>query len=282
MANVPSISRTVEDFHGAIRRWSADGLRTAVVPTMGAVHPGHLSLVDAALRHADRVAATLFVNPKQFSPQEDLGTYPRDEAADLASFGAAGVHHVFAPSPDVMYPDGFAMTISMAGAAKAGLEDKVRPHFFSGVATVVAKLLVAASADVAMFGEKDYQQLLVVRQLVRDLGLPTSVVGVPTMREADGLAMSSRNVRLTPKHRSMAPRLNEALVHAADNIRSGAAPSAAASAARRALVKSGFKVDYVVARNANTLGRIDNAGEPVRLLAAVRLGKVRLIDNVPA
>ncbi|MEO9168492.1 MAG: pantoate--beta-alanine ligase, partial [Aestuariivirga sp.] len=189
--------RDVPSLRQQVAQWHAEGLKVGVVPTMGALHEGHLSLVRRGFEKADRVIATIFVNPKQFAAHEDLGTYPRDEAGDLEKLSSVGTSVIFAPTSDVVYPPGFATSIHMEGPAKVGLEDEFRPHFFDGVATVVAKLFTQTAADYAMFGEKDYQQLKVVSRMARDLDLPIEVVGVPTTREADGLAMSSRNVYLS-------------------------------------------------------------------------------------
>jgi pantoate--beta-alanine ligase len=250
------------------------------VPTMGALHEGHLALVRHGLRHASRVVVTIFVNPKQFSATEDLSRYPRDEAGDVTKLESAGAHLVFAPAPEEVYPEGFATEVVVRGPAAAGLEDRFRPHFFNGVATVVAKLFIAAGADYAMFGEKDYQQLLVVTQMARDLGLPIQVIGVETTREADGLAMSSRNAYLTAQERAQAVAIIAALTAARDAIRAGTPPAEAASAAKRSLEAAGFRVDYVAARNARTLAEPSAPTEPLRLLAAAWLGKTRLIDNI--
>lgn len=262
------------------RRWRAQGLKSAVIPTMGALHAGHMALIHSALEHADRVVVTLFINPRQFGPTEDLTKYPRNEEADLSQLAAAGIHLVFAPPAQEMYPPDYATEISLAGPAAVGLEDKTRPHFFLGVATVVAKLFIAAETDLACFGEKDYQQLLVVRRLARDLGLPIEVLAVPTVREEDGLAMSSRNVYLSTKQRPLAALIYATLQETAHAIRDGKSLNAATSAARRKIARAGFKVDYVAARNADTLAVPKSTSEPVRLLAAARLGKVRLIDNI--
>lgn len=281
MASADFIVRTVDDLRKTTRAWRTEQHRTAVVPTMGALHPGHLALVDAAFRRASRVAVSIFINPTQFGRGEDLNRYPRNEAADSEMLEKAGVHLIFAPSPAEMYPPGFASTVVLGGAARAGLEDKFRPKFFDGVATVVAKLLISAECEFAMFGEKDYQQLKVVTQLVRDLNIPTEIVSVPTVREADGLALSSRNAYLSSPQRKKAAKLNLALAEAGKSIRSGMSPGRAASRARRELEASGFRVDYVETRNAETLLPPKLASEPLRVLAAARLGKIRLIDNVP-
>jgi pantoate--beta-alanine ligase len=277
----PEIIRSVEDLRRHTAPWRKAGLTCAVVPTMGAIHEGHQELVRQGLRHASRVIATVFVNPKQFAAHEDLGKYPRDEPGDVAKLGQAGAHVVFMPGPEEVYPPGFATTVSLSGPAKAGLEDKFRPHFFAGVATVVAKLFLQTSADIAMFGEKDYQQLMVVTRMARDLDIPIRVIGVPTVREADGLAKSSRNVYLSAEERSQALAIHANLTRAAEAIRAGQTPHGAARAAARRLTAAGFKVDYVAARNAETLAPPREKDEPLRLLAAAWAGRTRLIDNIP-
>jgi len=275
-----TIVRNILDLRKETAAWRAEGLASAVVPTMGALHQGHLTLVREGLKHADRVVATIFVNPKQFAVHEDLGRYPRTEASDVAQLEEAGAHLVFAPAPDEVYPPGFATSIVVAGPAKAGLEDKFRPHFFDGVATVVAKLFTQSAADFAMFGEKDYQQLLVVKRMARDLDLPIKVIGVPTVREESGLARSSRNAYLSKAEHHQAASLYQILTQAAVKIGAGQKPTRATAAARRALTTRGFRVDYVAARNAETLALPRGADEPMRLLAAVWLGTTRLIDNI--
>jgi pantoate--beta-alanine ligase len=275
-----TIVRNILDLRKETASWRAQGLASAVVPTMGALHQGHLTLVREGLKRADRVVTTIFVNPKQFAANEDLGRYPRTEASDVVQLEEAGTHLVFAPAPDEVYPPGFATSIVMAGPAKAGLEDKFRPHFFDGVATVVAKLFTQSGADFAMFGEKDYQQLLVVKRMARDLDLPIEVVGVPTVREESGLALSSRNAYLSKAEHHHAASLSRILSQAAVKIRNGQKPTRATAAARRALTTRGFRVDYVAARNADSLALPRTADEPMRLLAAVWLGATRLIDNI--
>lgn len=274
------IVRNILDLRKETAAWRAEGLSSAVVPTMGALHEGHVTLVREGLKHADRVMTTIFVNPKQFAAHEDLGRYPRTEASDVAQLEAAGAHLVFAPPPDEIYPPGFATGVTMAGAAKAGLEDKFRPHFFDGVATIVAKLFTQSQADFAMFGEKDYQQLMVVTRMARDLDLPITVIGVPTVREASGLALSSRNAYLSKIEHHQAATLYQRLTTAAEKIRAGQKPTRATAAARRSLTTMGFRVDYVAARNAETLALPKEPDEPLRLLAAVWLGNTRLIDNI--
>lgn len=248
---------------------------------MGALHDGHLALVREAQRLADQIVVSIFVNPTQFAPNEDFESYPRHESADSDKLATGGISAIFAPSVKEMYPQGFATTISVGGPA-VGLESEARPHFFGGVATVVAKLLLACLADWAVFGEKDYQQLLVVKRMVADLAIPTKIVGCPTIREPDGLALSSRNAYLSPAERQVAPLLHAALQEAAETIRGGRDPVAAADAARLRLEEAGFAPDYVAVRNAETLTVVaDPKKEPMRVLAAARLGTTRLIDNVP-
>ncbi len=265
------IVTTVRDLRAQVAAWRMgnEGLgaeRVGLVPTMGALHDGHLSLVDAARKHAGRVAVSIFVNPTQFAPHEDFDRYPRDLEADAAKLGS-GTDLVFAPTAREMYPDGFATTISVGGPSE-GLETDFRPHFFAGVATVVAKLLTAAQPDVAVFGEKDWQQLQVIRRLVADLALPVEIVGAPIMREADGLAMSSRNAYLKPHERAVAAKMNVILREARDP-----------GAARQALLDAGFdSVDYVAVRDAMTLGAASSGQK--RILAAARIGGTRLIDNM--
>lgn len=269
----------------ALRRetalWRKEGLRYAVVPTMGAIHSGHTHLVSEGLKRADRVITTIFVNPKQFAAHEDLDKYPRDESGDVSKLDKAGCQLVFLPPPEEVYPAGFSTTVSLTGPAKAGLEDKFRPHFFDGVATVVAKLFIQTGADYAMFGEKDYQQLKVVTRMARDLDIPIDVIGVPTVREEDGLAKSSRNVYLSKAERQQALAIYRNLLNAAERIKAGVTPQTATRSASRMLMALGFKVDYVTARNAETLAVPQGKDEPLRLLAAAWLGKTRLIDNIP-
>ncbi|MFO1122139.1 MAG: pantoate--beta-alanine ligase [Hyphomicrobiales bacterium] len=276
----PKIVRSVASLRRETRAWRKQHLTYAVVPTMGALHEGHLTLVREGLNRADRCIATIFVNPKQFAATEDLGRYPRDEEADVKKLAQAGCTLIFAPTPEDMYPPGFSTTVSLAGPAKAGLEDRFRPQFFDGVATVVSKLFIQIGADFAMFGEKDYQQLMVVTQMARDLDIPIEVVGIPTVREDDGLAMSSRNRYLSAAERRQAIAIHEALMLAAEKIRAGIDAQTATRSATRALTTQGFRVDYVTARNAATLAVPDARGEPLRLLAAAWLGKTRLIDNI--
>ena len=274
------IVRNILDLRKETAKWRSNGLLSAVVPTMGALHQGHMTLVRVGLEHADRIVTTIFVNPKQFAANEDLGRYPRTETSDLAQLEEAGAHLVFAPTGDEVYPPGFATSVVLSGPAKAGLEDKFRPQFFDGVATIVAKLFTQSQTDFAMFGEKDYQQLMVVTRMARDLDLPIKVIGVPTVREENGLALSSRNTYLSKAEHHQAASLYQTLTAAAQKIRAGEAPSRATAAARRSLTTLGFRVDYVAARNAETLALPKEKDEPLRLLVAAWLGKTRLIDNI--
>ena len=253
----------------------------ALVPTMGALHAGHYSLVKIAQARADRVIVSIFVNPTQFAPNEDLSTYPRTWSADLAALKERNADLVWAPSVETMYPEGFATRIVPEGPATVGLEDAFRPHFFAGVATVVAKLLIQCEPDIALFGEKDYQQLKVVTRLACDLGLRTRIVGAPVVREKDGLALSSRNRYLAPDERAAAPTLYRVLKECAGRIKAGGPVEAVLENGRAAITKAGFKLDYLEARNAETLARLAApAAEPIRLLVAARIGKTRLIDNL--
>jgi pantoate--beta-alanine ligase len=264
-----------------VSAWRARGQLVALVPTMGALHDGHLSLVREGREIADRVVVTIFVNPTQFAPNEDFATYPRDLAADCAKVEKAGADLVYAPEISTMYPAGFATAIEVKGPASAGLEDKYRPTHFTGVATIVMKLLMQALPNAALFGEKDYQQLAMIRRMALDLDVPIGILGVPTVRESDGLAMSSRNLRLTPQERALAPVLHATLVRCAAALAKGAEVEETTAAARASLEAAGFNVDYVEARHAETLAPLgveDDA--PARVLAAARLGSVRLIDNV--
>lgn len=276
----PPVDRTISALRARVRLWRSGGIRIALVPTMGALHAGHLALVSAARKHAGRVVASIFVNPRQFAPSEDFASYPRDEAADLAKLGEAGADAVFVPSADDIYPVGFATSIAVGGPGR-DLEAITRPHFFGGVATLVAKLFQIATPDVALFGEKDYQQLLVIRRMVADLAFPIEIVAHPTVRESDGLALSSRNAYLTAQEREKAPRLYNALQEASAAIRGGMSGDAAVAFAEGELTGLGFLVDYLKLRNAETLARVsDPKSEPMRLLVAAWLGKTRLIDNI--
>ena len=278
------IVRTVADLRAQVRAWKAQGLRVAMAPTMGALHEGHLSLVRLSKAKADRVLASVFVNPTQFGPNEDFDRYPRNEAGDAALLASAGCDLLYAPTVPEMYPQGFATRVSVSGVSEP-LDGAARPGHFEGVATVVSKLLNQAQPDVAVFGEKDYQQLQVIRRLVCDLDLPVEIVGAPTARDADGLALSSRNAYLTPEQRQIAGRLNLALKDAGERLRGGASVEQVEATGRAALERYGFeKIDYFEVRHAEDLshpGPGPFAG-PARILAAAFLGKTRLIDNMAA
>lgn len=248
---------------------------------MGALHDGHFSLVRQARKRAATIVVSIFVNPKQFAPTEDFGSYPRNLERDVAALSKLGVDLIWAPGSAAMYPDGFSTAVAPGGPAKAGLEDAFRPHFFGGVTTVVAKLFLQVAPDFAMFGQKDYQQLKVVTRMVRDLDIPVKVIGCPTVRERDGLALSSRNVYLSAAERQVAPTLYRVLKSSAGRIKAGD-PIADVLAEGRAMIeRSGFAVDYLEARHAETLDPIRALADgPIRLLVAARLGKTRLIDNL--
>lgn len=281
-ASGPEVVRTARDLRARLARWRKAGEAIALVPTMGALHAGHLSLVERALAYATFSCVTLFVNPTQFGPSEDFDRYPRDEAGDLAKLAAAGAHLVFAPAVAEIYPDGAATRISVPGLGDV-LEGSYRPGFFTGVATVVAKLLILAAPDVALFGEKDYQQLLVIRRMVADLGLPVTIEAGRTIREPDGLALSSRNAYLSADERAVAPALYRTLQAVARDVAAGAPVEARVAAAEAALRADGFgKVDYVTACDAETLDPWAGpaSGRPGRVLAAAWLGRTRLIDNL--
>lgn len=278
----PIIVRSIVDLRAVINVWRREGRRIGLVPTMGALHEGHLSLVRLAGTHSDRVIASLFVNPKQFAAHEDLDRYPRDEAGDAAKLASAGCDLLFAPQPAEMYPAGFATAVSVSGVSD-DLEGAMRPHFFGGVATVVAKLLLQCLPDTAVFGEKDYQQLLVIRRLVRDLDIPVAIIAGPTVREPDGLAMSSRNAYLSPSERSAAARMNVILKRAVADLERGGEVAAIEHAAKLALDEAGFDpIDYVAVRDAEDLSALAaRVDRPARILAAAWLGATRLIDNFP-
>jgi pantoate--beta-alanine ligase len=280
MAHKVQVARSITALDRALARIRRGG-KVALVPTMGALHKGHLALVRHARRRAEKVVVSIFVNPAQFGPQEDLDSYPRTFARDVAALASLEVDLVWAPGADVMYPAGFATRIAPEGAALAGLEDRFRPHFFAGVATVVAKLFIQCRPDFAIFGEKDFQQLRVVTRMAQDLDLPVKVVGMPTIREPDGLALSSRNVYLTPQERQAAPALFRALTGCAEKISSGGAIAEAIAEGGRDIAQAGFALDYLEARHAETLMPIASPADgPVRLLVAARIGKTRLIDNI--
>ncbi len=283
MARGPEIVRTVRNLDRAVGAFRDAGETLALVPTMGALHAGHLALVRRARRRAGRVAVSIFVNPAQFAPTEDFASYPRTFDADIAALREEGVDLVWAPDRGVMYPDGFATSVSVKGPAVTGLEDRFRPHFFGGVATVVAKLFAQVRPDFAMFGEKDYQQLKTVTRMAADLDLKVRVIGVPTVREKDGLALSSRNVYLSAAERAAAPALYRTLKASAARIAAGEPIAPVMSEGSLAIEEAGFAVDYFEARNAETLARAESPADgPLRLLVAARIGKTRLIDNIAA
>jgi pantoate--beta-alanine ligase len=275
------VARSIPVLRRAIAGFRAGGETVALVPTLGALHAGHLALVRLARRYADRVVVSIFVNPAQFAPEEDFASYPRRFNQDAAALGGVDTDLIWAPTVDVMYPEGFATRIAPEGAALAGLEDKFRPHFFGGVVTVVTKLLTQCMPDAAVFGEKDYQQLQVVRQLCRDLSLPVKIIGAPIVREKDGLAMSSRNVYLAPAQRAIAPALHRTLKDCAAQIRKGRPLRAVLTSGSKAITKAGFALDYLEARNAKSLLPVFSRKDgPLRLLVAAKIGKTRLIDNI--
>jgi pantoate--beta-alanine ligase len=281
MTKRPTITRSVSALHRVLEPYGTSGQRVALVPTMGALHAGHLALVREAQRRAKRVVVSIFVNPTQFAPHEDFGSYPRRFETDIAELAKAKVDLVWAPSPAVMYPEGFATRIAPEGAALAGLEDKFRPHFFGGVATVVAKLFTQVSPDFALFGQKDYQQLRVVTQMAKDLDLPLKVIGVPTIREKDGLALSSRNVYLSALERNHAPVLYRTLKTCAARIKAREPIEMVLEEGRRDIARAEFAPDYLEARHALTLAPVTSVKDgPIRLLVAAKIGKTRLIDNL--
>jgi len=276
------VARTVPTLRRAVLRWRAARERLALVPTMGALHAGHGALVRAARRRARRVVVSIFVNPAQFAPEEDLTTYPQTFNSDVAMLTGLEADLIWAPSTDLMYPPGFATRVVPAGPAAAGLEDRFRPHFFEGVATVVTKLLVQCAPDYAMFGEKDYQQLKVISQMAKDLDLSARIVAIPTVREKDGLALSSRNAYLSARERAIAPALNRVLKECAGKIARGEPLPQVLDEGARAIEQTGFLLDYLEARDAETLAPVTSAADgPIRLLVAARLGSTRLIDNLP-
>lgn len=274
------VVRSLAHLREAVSGWRNGGEHIGLVPTMGALHEGHLALVRAAKARCPRVVVSIFVNPTQFAPHEDFARYPRDEAGDLAKLAAVGCDLVWMPDVTVMYPPGFATSIVPKGPAE-GLESEHRPSFFIGVATVCTKLFNQVAPDLAVFGEKDYQQLCVIRQVVGDLDLPLEIVGHPTVREADGVAMSSRNAYMDPEQRAIAPAIYRVLEETAAAVARGTSIEEATSRGREELTAAGFKVDYLAVRDAETLAPADRgSGRPLRVLAAAWLGQTRLIDNV--
>jgi pantoate--beta-alanine ligase len=273
-------SRTVADLRAHVGSWRKAGKSIALVPTMGALHAGHLSLVTLAKSKADRVVVSIFVNPIQFGPREDFSTYPRDEAGDIEKLRAAGADLVFAPNTAEMYPAGFSTKVSI-GDLTEDLCGANRPNHFDGVATVVTKLLLQCAPDMAIFGEKDYQQLLVIKHLVRDLNVPVEILGGDIVREKDGLALSSRNAYLSPAERKTAPLLHQTISEVAAALVRGEGADAACVAGRFKLEAAGFRVDYIAVRDPDTLKPLSGPVKHARVLAAAYLGKTRLIDNVP-
>ena len=281
MPRSPIIARTIPSLHRALDRLRARKSSIALVPTMGALHDGHVSLVRLARRRASRVVVSIFVNPTQFAPSEDFGAYPRTWKSDVAKLAAEDVELIWNPDVKTMYPDGFATRIVPEGPATADLEDRFRPHFFGGVATVVGKLFTQVRPDFAMFGEKDFQQLRVVSRMARDLDLGVKVMGSRTVRERDGLAMSSRNVYLSPEERRTAPALYRAMKESARRLRAGDDVEAAMAGGAEMITAAGFALDYFEVRHAETLARIASLKDgPMRILVAAKLGNTRLIDNV--
>jgi pantoate--beta-alanine ligase len=277
------IVRTVVELRRAVGAWQGAGKRVALVPTMGALHRGHLALVERGHAHCPRVVTSLFVNPTQFGPNEDLARYPRNEATDAALLASVGCDLLYAPGLAEIYPEGFGTTVE-PGPIAAGLCGRFRPGHFAGVATVVTKLLLQSQADVAVFGEKDYQQLQVVRSVARELDIPVDIEGIETVREPDGLALSSRNAYLTPEHRAVAPVLHRTMTEMARRLEADATSVAAAVAdGKRALAQAGFtRLDYLEVCDATTLAPLETLDRPARILAAAWLGPTRLIDNIAA
>ena len=271
--------RQLAELREAIAAFREAGESIALVPTMGALHDGHMALVEAAKRAGNRVVVSIFVNPMQFGPSEDLAKYPRREAADSRMLAGADVDLLWMPPVEVMYPEGFASTVSVSGVSEV-LDGAHRPGHFDGVATVVSKLFNQVQPQVALFGEKDWQQLQVIRRMASDLDMPIEIIGVPTQREDDGLALSSRNAYLMPEDRARAVALPRALGAAERAISEGGDADAALAQARETLAAAGFEIDYVALADAETLGA-PAPGRPLRLLAAARIGGTRLIDNIP-
>ncbi|QDL97841.1 pantoate--beta-alanine ligase [Rhodopseudomonas palustris] len=281
MSSPPVVARTLPALRRALAELRRRNASVALVPTMGALHDGHLSLVRLAKRRADKVVVSVFVNPTQFAPHEDFGSYPRTFKADAAKLAAENVDLIWNPDVKAMYPEGFSSRIITEGPAVAGLEDRFRPHFFGGVATVVGKLFNQCRPDVAVFGSKDFQQLRVVTRMAADLDMGVKVVGAPTMRERDGLAMSSRNVYLSDEERALAPTLYRAMKEVARRIKAGKSIDASLAAGAELIAGAGFVLDYLEARHAESLAPIKSRKDgPIRLLVAAKLGKTRLIDNI--
>ena len=281
MSRIPAVARTIPALHRALDRLRLRKATLALVPTMGALHDGHVSLVRLAKRRAAKVVVSIFVNPTQFAPTEDFGSYPRTWKSDVARLLAEEVDLIWNPDVETMYPDSFSTKILTEGPATAGLEDRFRPHFFGGVTTVVGKLFTQVRPDFAIFGEKDFQQLRVVTRMARDLDLGVKVMGSRTVREPDGLAMSSRNVYLSPDQRQAAPVLYRAMKESVRRLRAGDAVSAAMAVGADTIVAAGFTLDYFELRHAETLAPVVSMKDgPLRILVAAKIGKTRLIDNV--
>jgi len=281
MSRSPMIARTVPVLRRAVDAFRARKATIALVPTMGALHDGHVSLVRLAKRRAKKVVVSIFVNPTQFAPTEDFGSYPRTWKSDLEKLTAEAVDLIWNPDVKTMYPEGFATRIAPEGPATAGLEDRFRPHFFGGVATVVGKLFTQCRPDVAIFGEKDFQQLRVVARMAVDLDLGVKVIGSRTVRERDGLAMSSRNVYLSAEERRVAPVLYRTMKESAAQLKAGEEIPAAMSKGAEIIKAAGFALDYFEIRNADTLAPVASASDgPLRILVAAKIGKTRLIDNI--
>ena len=281
MSRRPMIVRTVPALRSALEGLRARKTAIALVPTMGALHEGHVSLIRLAKRRAMKVVVSIFVNPTQFAPSEDFGSYPRTWKADVAKLAAENIDLIWNPGVKTMYPDGFATKILTEGPAVAGLEDRFRPHFFGGVTTVVGKLFTQVRPDFAIFGEKDFQQLRVVTRMACDLDLGVKVIGSRTVRERDGLAMSSRNVFLSPDQRRVAPELYRAMKESARRLRAGDDIETAMAGGAELIVSAGFALDYFEVRHAETLAPVSSAKDgSMRILVAAKIGNTRLIDNV--
>jgi pantoate--beta-alanine ligase len=281
MPRPPIVARTLPALRKALEGLRARKATVSLVPTMGALHDGHVSLVRLAQRRTSKVVVSIFVNPTQFAPNEDFGSYPRTWKSDVGKLTEAGVDLIWNPDAKVMYPEGFATRIAIDGPATADLEDRFRPHFFGGVATVVGKLFTQVRPDMAFFGEKDFQQLKVVTRMARDLDLGVKVTGVTTVRERDGLAMSSRNVYLSPEDRATAPVLYRAMKETAKRLRAGDDVEAAMAGGAAMITAAGFALDYFEARHAESLAPVASMKDgPVRLLVAAKIGNTRLIDNI--
>jgi pantoate--beta-alanine ligase len=277
----PRVVKTIKALRAELAAWRSRKSTIALVPTMGALHAGHISLVALAQKTAGKVVVSIFVNPTQFGPNEDFSRYPRTIDADLDKLAEAGADLVFMPGAKEIYPEGFSTMLTPSGPAAVGLDDKFRPGHFSGVATVVAKLFTSVMPDIAIFGDKDYQQLQVIKTMARDLHLPVKVIGAPIVREKDGLALSSRNVYLSREERDAAPLLNKVLKESAKALKQGDAPDEVLARGREKISAAGFKIDYLELRDATDLGPIAvDQKSKARLLIAARIGNTRLIDNI--